>query len=101
MRLSDDDLLREGVIQSLMCYGRVDFVPIGAGLLAGDHVRRQLDGLAADGLIEWDDSSLRVTEPGRYFLRNIAMVFDAYLDRPPLVESPRDRPVQLRFSTTV
>jgi oxygen-independent coproporphyrinogen-3 oxidase len=101
MRLSDDDLHRESVIQSLMCYGRADFDRIDAGLLAGERVRRQLDDLAADGLVQWDDSSLRVTEAGRYFLRNIAMVFDAYLGRPPPVESPQDRPVQVRFSTTV
>jgi oxygen-independent coproporphyrinogen-3 oxidase len=38
--------------------------------------------MAADGLVELDASGLTVTPTGRFFLRNICMPFDAYLDRP-------------------
>jgi oxygen-independent coproporphyrinogen-3 oxidase len=33
--------------------------------------------MATDGLVEFGPESLRVTEAGRYFLRNVAMAFDA------------------------
>jgi oxygen-independent coproporphyrinogen-3 oxidase len=39
-----------------------------------------LEAPLADGLVEQGaDGSLRVTPLGRLFVRNIAMVFDAYL----------------------
>jgi oxygen-independent coproporphyrinogen-3 oxidase len=42
--------------------------------------------MADDGLVELDNSGLRVTPRGRFFLRNACMPFDAYLseasDRP-------------------
>jgi oxygen-independent coproporphyrinogen-3 oxidase len=46
---------------------------------AGDTHRTALASLAEDGLIEWSDTELRVTDLGRAFLRNIAAVFDAGL----------------------
>jgi oxygen-independent coproporphyrinogen-3 oxidase len=89
--LSDDDRLRRQVILHLMCnlelpwslteerYGR----PVDE--LLPDAVA-QLPPLAEDGLITLDDGGLRATDLGRFFLRNVAMVFDAYLqtggDRP-------------------
>ncbi len=36
--------------------------------------------LAADGLVELEPNRVRVTERGRRFVRNVAMVFDAHLD---------------------
>ena len=39
----------------------------------------QLEGLKSDGLLTQDSKGLKVTELGRLFVRNIAMVFDAYL----------------------
>ena len=108
MRLSDDDLLRESVIQGLMCYGRIDFAAVearhGVDLLAGDKARRQLDELATDGLIDWQEKQLRITDLGRYFLRNVAMVFDAYPGQvpPPESDAPAaSKPTELRFSRTV
>jgi oxygen-independent coproporphyrinogen-3 oxidase len=88
MRLSDDDLLREHVIQSLMCYGRVDFDVVaerfGVQLLDQDpSIMPALDELAKDSLIEWEARTLRATPLGSFFLRNIAMAFDAYLGQPP------------------
>jgi oxygen-independent coproporphyrinogen-3 oxidase len=105
MRLSDDDVLRESVIQSLMCYGEVDVAKVeaehGVDLLATRGTRAGLEELEGDGLIEWSDRRLIVTPVGRYFIRNIAMVFDPYLSKAPEATSPEGRPVQIRFSRTV
>jgi oxygen-independent coproporphyrinogen-3 oxidase len=37
-----------------------------------------LNSLEEDGLLYRDDKSFRVTDTGRLFLRNVAMVFDGY-----------------------
>ena len=34
-----------------------------------------------DGLISFDDRGITVTSTGRLFVRNVAMPFDAYLER--------------------
>jgi oxygen-independent coproporphyrinogen-3 oxidase len=77
LRLTADDELRRFAIEELMCNGTL--------LLDRDDVRElvtqeapSLRALAADGLIEQDSRSVRVTDRGRLFLRNIAVVFDAY-----------------------
>ena len=74
--LDDDDRLRREVIQALMCNFAVKvdarrFAPELARL--GEHAR--------DGLVELDGGGqITVTPLGRLFVRNLAMVFDAYLD---------------------
>jgi oxygen-independent coproporphyrinogen III oxidase len=111
MRLSDDDLAREHIIQRLMCYGSIDLGEVQrrfgvdvAGSLSAE-ARNQLAGFAGDGLIEQNGDEVRVLPLGRYFLRNIAMVFDAYLGKGPPAPSVEGRageePVQIRFSRTV
>ena len=37
-----------------------------------------LNKLAEDGLVEIEADGIEITPVGRFFLRNIAMVFDAY-----------------------
>jgi oxygen-independent coproporphyrinogen III oxidase len=104
LRLSDDDLAREAAIQGLMCYGRIDFEATrrdwGLDLLEREGVPERLAALVGDGLIQWDRQQLTATPLGRFFLRNIATVFDAYLGRP-VREEVRGRPVEIRFSNTV
>jgi oxygen-independent coproporphyrinogen-3 oxidase len=83
--LSEDDRDRGYAIARLMCRGELgaaDFArDRGAGLrtrFASELAR--LAPLAEDGLVELDgDGTVRVTGLGRLFLRNVAMVFDAYL----------------------
>ena len=42
--------------------------------------RARLEELAAEGLVAFArDGAMRVTPLGRLFVRNVAMVFDAYL----------------------
>ncbi|MBK8240529.1 MAG: oxygen-independent coproporphyrinogen III oxidase [Deltaproteobacteria bacterium] len=81
MRLGDDDLLRERIIHDLMCYGEVELAG-ATSLLASARTRDELDGLELDGIITRTGTRLRVTPRGRYFVRNVAMAFDAYLDVP-------------------
>jgi oxygen-independent coproporphyrinogen III oxidase len=87
--LSYDDLLRRDVIMKLMCglaikwnsfddewniYSRLYFA----------RERSKLGHLEADGLLTHNEFGIQITEKGRLFLRNIAMVFDAYLPEEPV-----------------
>jgi oxygen-independent coproporphyrinogen-3 oxidase len=82
--LSMDDVVRRDVIQRLMCQGELpihdiesryalDFNAYFASELTA------LQPLQADGLVTRQDATINVTERGRALLRNVAMVFDAYL----------------------
>ena len=53
---------------------------------------KALPPLVEDGLVEVNDRGLRITDKGRYFVRNVAMIFDAYLG------GTQDKPL---FSRTV
>lgn len=81
---SDDDTLRNAVIQTLMCdfelsYARfrqahgLDFQTYFAPEMI------ELESLASAGLIDLDEAGIRVTDAGRMLVRIVAMVFDAYL----------------------
>ncbi len=97
LRLSADDELRRLAILHLMCNLELPFdltvARFGAPVteLLGEEVRR-LRAHAPDGLIVEEPGRLRVTELGRYFIRNLCMELDAYLER------GEDSP---RFSRTV
>lgn len=81
--LSVDDRVRQDVIQSIMCNGRV---------VASEMTRRHhlgfwsyfsdtipdLRQMARDGLLVFEPDGFRVTSAGRFLLRNVAMLFDAY-----------------------
>ena len=82
--MDDDDRLRRDVIQAVMCRGRVDYAGIEArhGIDFSDYfgdALAALSPLADDGLLTLTPGSLEVTPRGRFFLRNVAMPFDAYL----------------------
>ncbi|MDX2227839.1 MAG: oxygen-independent coproporphyrinogen III oxidase [Verrucomicrobiae bacterium] len=82
--LSDEDLLRRGVIMHLLCHFSLDFAAIekASGLRFTEHFAEALERLRemrADGLVAWDDRELRITPLGRLLARNIVMAFDAYL----------------------
>ena len=92
MQLSFDDQLRADLIQGLMCQGAIpvsalerrygiDFEEYFADALV------RLQPLQADGLATVRDGTIEATARGRLLLRNIAMCFDAYLQRP--AEAPR------------
>ena len=83
--IDDDDLKRAAVIQALMCYDSLSFDDFGAehGIdfrtYFADEIKR-LEALAEDELIELTDAGIGITPQGRLLLRNIAMVFDRYID---------------------
>ena len=95
---SADDEVRADVINRLMCYEVLEFL----ALERTHHVRfreyfaaelKRLKPLAADGLVEVGISHIRVLPRGRFLLRNLAMIFDAYL--------PQSGPANPLFSKVI
>ncbi|ESA38192.1 oxygen-independent coproporphyrinogen iii oxidase [Leptolyngbya sp. Heron Island J] len=98
--LSQDDILRRAVIMELMC----QFELSKGAIEEKYHLnfeqdfdtyfareRRDLETLAADGLVRLTPNHIEVTPAGRLLVRNIAAVFDTYL---------RDRKIR-QFSQSV
>jgi oxygen-independent coproporphyrinogen-3 oxidase len=84
IELTADDLLRRALIQSLMCHFEVPIESLEVAHLIDfrKYFAAELRDLAPfreSGLVTLDDQYLSVTPAGRYFIRNICMVFDRYL----------------------
>lgn len=100
--LTSDDLLRRDAITSIMCNFHLDLEALGAkhgvdaaALLAPSI--EQLREMESDGLVRLSPGEVEVTPAGQTFVRNVAMAFDAWLDR-----MPTDRKGRLPvFSRTV
>ncbi len=93
--LEPDDRLRRDVIQQLMCATRLEFAPIEArhGIEFERYFAGELAALApleADDLVAREGRSLRITARGRLLMRNVAMVFDAHLNKA-VATSPQPR----------
>jgi oxygen-independent coproporphyrinogen-3 oxidase len=82
--LSDDQIIVREVITELMCNRRISYSHIAAvkkisvadlknAIKADDVV---LKGFEKDGLIKLTSDLIEVTEPGTFFIRNIAAAFD-------------------------
>lgn len=91
--LSRDDKLRRYVIERLMCNMTVDIDAackrFGA---AGDVLDESLSRLApmiADNMVELHGRTIHVRETGRPLVRNVAAVFDAYLETVNPAQGPR------------
>jgi len=86
-RLTDDDVLRRGVIMRLLCHCVVKKREIERefGLASFDETFAsavaKLPGFVADGMVVHSNDQIRVTAMGRIFIRNVAMLFDAYLEK--------------------
>jgi oxygen-independent coproporphyrinogen-3 oxidase len=91
--LSDEDVLRRTVINRLLCHTVIhkseietefalNFDKYFASELA------HLESFAADGLVSLSKNEIRVTWLGRIFIRNIAMLFDPYLEQQKLESRP-------------
>jgi oxygen-independent coproporphyrinogen-3 oxidase len=84
--LSPDDLLRRDVIHGIMCNFHLDLAAVcaGHGVDAREHFADELRRLAdveRDGLVEREDLVLQLTPLGRVLVRNVAMIFDPYLQQ--------------------
>jgi oxygen-independent coproporphyrinogen-3 oxidase len=84
--LSAEDRLRSAVIQSIMCRGELVFSEFEDcyGIDFRSHFSKELYIIAhqhGDGLLTMGEGGFSATPAGRLLLRNIAMVFDAYLKR--------------------
>jgi oxygen-independent coproporphyrinogen-3 oxidase len=83
VELTLDDRIRKSVIMQIMCEGNIDkpqtqeYFGVRFDVYFESELRA-LDELAEDGLVEVGAREIRITPIGRFFLRNIAMVFDAY-----------------------
>lgn len=85
--LSDEDRLRRDVIFALMCNLVVVKSAVEAkhGLAFDEHFADELARLAPladEGLVELGADRVQVTPLGRLLVRNVAMVFDPYLQKP-------------------
>jgi len=97
--LSEDDLIRQYVITSLMCNFTLDFTALQERFgvaydeyFKGEHGK--LKEFFDDGFLTESDGRLDVTPVGRTFVRNIAMTYDAYLNK----KAPGRQP---QFSRTI
>ena len=80
-RRDDDDRLRGGIIEALMCDMAVDLDRFGGAAAYGAELAR-LHELAADGLVRIDGAKVSVPEEARPFMRVVAAQFDGYLHAP-------------------
>ena len=86
IELSRDDHIRHHVITEIMCNLRLDLAAVSRRwqIDAPAYFAREwqaLQPLAADDLIKISGDRLDVQPLGRLLIRNIAMVFDAYLHK--------------------
>jgi len=92
-RLSEDDLLRRTVISRILCHGVLHKSEIETEFgIDFDHTFAteiaKLESFVSDGLVEFDGDWIRTSLLGRIFIRNIAMVFDPYLEKQKLESRP-------------
>lgn len=83
-QLSRDDKIRRDVIQALMCQNRVPIIALNKKYQINffdyftEEVTRLLP-MVEDKLVSFNQEEIVVTQAGQLLLRNIAMVFDAYI----------------------
>ena len=92
-RLSEEDRLRREVINRLLCHTVIPKHEIGEafGIEFDQHFAQELqhlEGPREDGLLTIDGDEIRATWLGRIFIRNLAMLFDPYLEQQQLVAKP-------------
>jgi len=83
--LDRDDEIRRELLLELFCNFRVDLGALSqrfgidaASYLAAD--LSKLQPMVDDGLVAWSADALDVTDPGRFFIRNVCMAFDRHLE---------------------
>jgi oxygen-independent coproporphyrinogen-3 oxidase len=89
LTLTDDDQLRQAVINQLICHFSIDFSTFehGYGIDFESYFAdalAELSPMIEDGLITREGKCLDVSNDGRLLIRRICMAFDAYLKAPSL-----------------
>jgi len=92
-RLSQDDIIRREVISRLLCHTVIvkDEISKKFGIHFDEYFAAELEHLKApqeDGLVVINDKEIRTAWLGRIFIRNLAMVFDPYLEKQQLAARP-------------
>jgi len=77
VELTADDVKRRGIISQLMCNFWVDL----RGVPGFERELSRLAELEREGLLSLRNREVELTALGRIFVRNVATVFDAYLDQ--------------------
>jgi len=86
LTLSDDDMLRKYIIEQLMCNYRLNYKDIENqfGINFRSYFENELTSLGTmheDKLLSLYDDHLEISFLGRLLIRNICMIFDAYLQK--------------------
>lgn len=83
--VSEEDRLRRGIIERLMCDNRLDLDRVcsehGADPERFAAELAALDDMARDGILVRDGNRIEITAVGQPYSRTVAAVFDAYLNR--------------------
>ena len=92
-RLSQDDLIRREVISRLLCHTVIvkDEISKTFGINFDEYFAAELQRLKMpqeDGLAVINDKEIRTAWLGRIFIRNLAMIFDPYLEKQQLAARP-------------
>src|SRR5438445_217204 len=91
--LSGEDRLRREVISRLLCHTVIPKREISEafGIDFDQHFAQEMERLESpreDGLLTVEGDEIRATWLGRIFIRNLAMLFDPYLEQQQLVAKP-------------
>jgi oxygen-independent coproporphyrinogen-3 oxidase len=91
--LSNEDRLRRTVINRLLCHTVVIKNEISREFSIDfdkyfEEELRRLEPFGDDGLVLLDRGQIRATWLGRIFIRNLAMIFDPYLEKQQLIAKP-------------
>ena len=82
--LNKDDIIRKEIIMKLLCHGEVTTSEIEEkyNIIFESYFSdglEKLEELIKDGIVIYSNQCIAVTDIGQFFLRNIASVFDYYL----------------------
>jgi oxygen-independent coproporphyrinogen III oxidase len=92
-QLSQDDLIRREVISRLLCHTVIikDEISRQFAIDFDEYFAPELERLKTpqeDGLVLVNEAEIRTTWLGRIFIRNLAMIFDPYLEKQQLASRP-------------
>jgi oxygen-independent coproporphyrinogen III oxidase len=92
-QLSQDDLIRREVISRLLCHTVIikDEISRQFAIDFDEYFAPELERLKTpqeDGLVLINETEIRTTWLGRIFIRNLAMIFDPYLEKQQLASRP-------------